>query len=206
MKLTSLFKKKDKEETKNQVEDFAYLLRIYFQSILAERLGISNLAILPDLRLFKQTLHIATENNRIGKAEGRKCKKILMQEYGLPDSFFKTIDLSVKRNARNSSQMQEYLFRFQNFTQNMLTIITTKLNWKLRIPSTFKNTLHTVIQQGVHDLYTKEKIKDQSLLHSIIELRHQAEKLCFDEEWSTNYIFNVVYLAKKSPKPKEDNE
>ena len=42
------------------MEDYMALVRVYFQATLASRLGITNLAMLPDLRTFKSTLHVPT--------------------------------------------------------------------------------------------------------------------------------------------------
>ncbi|EJX07125.1 hypothetical protein EVA_04764, partial [gut metagenome] len=51
------------------VEDFMTLIRVYYQAVMAANLGISNLAALPDLRVFKQTLHVQTVNNKLGLGE-----------------------------------------------------------------------------------------------------------------------------------------
>ena len=56
---------------------------------MAVNLGISNLNILPDMALFKRMLKIPTQNNKLGVAEKSRVRKVLMQDYGLPESFFK---------------------------------------------------------------------------------------------------------------------
>ena len=49
--LSKLFGKKDTTQSKTGgMEDFMTLVRVYFQAVLATRLGINNLAVLPDLR------------------------------------------------------------------------------------------------------------------------------------------------------------
>ena len=54
--ISKLFGKKENEEKKaGGMEDFMTLIRVYFQAAIAENVGISNLAMLPDLRLFKTT-------------------------------------------------------------------------------------------------------------------------------------------------------
>ena len=72
---SKLFGKKDNEEKTGGMEDFMTLIRVYFQAAIAESAGITNLAALPDLRMFKSTLHVATERNKLGVAERRQCKK-----------------------------------------------------------------------------------------------------------------------------------
>ena len=57
------------------MEDFMMLIRVYYQAVMAANLGISNLAALPDLRVFKQTLHVQTVNNKLGLGEKNKCRK-----------------------------------------------------------------------------------------------------------------------------------
>ena len=54
------------------VEDFMMLIRVYYQAVMAANLGISNLAALPDLRVFKQTLHVQTVNSKLGIGEKNK--------------------------------------------------------------------------------------------------------------------------------------
>ena len=77
------------------MEDFMTLIRVYYQSVMAANLGINNLAVLPDLRIFKQTLHVPTVNNKLGIGEKNRCKKMLVELYGMQDFFFKEIDLSL---------------------------------------------------------------------------------------------------------------
>ena len=48
------------------MEDFMTLIRVYFQAVMAADLHITNLAALPDLRVFKQTLKVPTVSNRLG--------------------------------------------------------------------------------------------------------------------------------------------
>ena len=74
------------------MEDFMTLIRVYYQSVMAAQLGISNINFLPDMAVFKRTLKIPTQNNKLGIAERSKCKKMLSDIYGLNDVFFKEID------------------------------------------------------------------------------------------------------------------
>ena len=54
--LSKLFGKKEETTKIGGMEDFMTLIRVYFQAVMAADLHISNLAALPDLRVFKQTL------------------------------------------------------------------------------------------------------------------------------------------------------
>ena len=81
-----LFKKKeDKIENLGGMEDFMTLIRVYFQSVLASNLGISNLAALPDMMAFKRSLHVATVNNKLGVGEKKACSKLLQDLYGISE-------------------------------------------------------------------------------------------------------------------------
>ena len=67
------------EEKVGGMEDYMTLVKVYFQASLASRLGITNLAMLPDLRVFKTTLHVPTVNNKLGIGERNRCKKMMKE-------------------------------------------------------------------------------------------------------------------------------
>lgn len=115
MGILNIFGKKSVAEQGWRVggmEDFMTLIRVYYQAVMAANLGINNLAALPDLRLFKQTLHVPTVNNKLGLGEKNRCKKLLSEIYGISDNFFKEIDMSIKRNCKNLNSVQPYFFCF----------------------------------------------------------------------------------------------
>ena len=71
MGIFTLFKKKQQEEAEDVVrvggmEDFMTLIRVYYQAVMAAQLGISNINFLPDMAVFKRTLKIPTQNNKLG--------------------------------------------------------------------------------------------------------------------------------------------
>ena len=49
---SKLFSRKDEDKKVGGMEDYMTLVRVYFQAALASQLGITNLAMLPDLRVF----------------------------------------------------------------------------------------------------------------------------------------------------------
>ena len=103
MGLFGLFKKKSDETKVGNVEDFISLTRVYFQSVIATNLGITNIRFLPDVANFKRLFKVPTQNGKLGLAEKSASRKMLMQDYGLNENFFKEIDASVKRNCRTYS-------------------------------------------------------------------------------------------------------
>lgn len=206
MGLFDIFKRnKAKDGCVGGMEDFMTLIRVYYQATIAAQLGISNLSMLPDLRTFKQTLHVATVNNRLGQGEKAKCKKMLMEMYGLSDGFFKEIDQSVKANCRNLQQLQPFFVRFQGFSQDLLTHVTSDQQWRLRLPRFFKGTLRDVVAKSVHDLFTKPVYSDAALQKSAVGIRRYNQQLGYSAEWMTEYVFHIVLLAKKEPRAKADD-
>src|SRR5574344_2766487 len=99
MEFLNIFKKKKKENV-GGMEDFMTLIRVYFQSVLAANLGISNLAALPDMAAFKRSLHVATVNNKLGVGEKKACQKMLKDLYGISDKFFKEMDKSISKSCK----------------------------------------------------------------------------------------------------------
>ena len=92
MGLFNFFKKKEKADRVGGMEDFMTLIRVYYQSVIAANVGITNIGMLPDLATFKRTLKVPTQNNKLGVAERSRCKKMLEQIYKLDELFFKEID------------------------------------------------------------------------------------------------------------------
>ena len=77
--LSNLFGNRNKVGKIGGMEDYMTLVRVYFQASLAANLGITNLAMLPDLRMFKSTLHVPTQNNKLGVGEKAQCRKMLKE-------------------------------------------------------------------------------------------------------------------------------
>lgn len=67
--INKLFHKSNQEGKVGGMEDFMTLIRVYFQAAIASNAGISNLAMFPDLRIFKTTMHVPTLNNKLGLGE-----------------------------------------------------------------------------------------------------------------------------------------
>ncbi|MBR2416511.1 MAG: hypothetical protein IKB11_07125 [Bacteroidaceae bacterium] len=198
------FKKKDNEQRIGGMEDFMTLIRVYYQSVLAANLGITNIGMLPDLATFKRTLKVATQNNKLGVAERSRCKKMLEQIYGLDDSFFKEIDLSIKKNCKRINDVQPYLYTFQGFNNDLMMLVGNLMQWKFRIPSIFHKLLKGMTEKIVNDILTKNNWKDEATFRTVYAVRQYKEKLGYSEEWIKNYVFRIITLAKKEPRPNSD--
>ena len=192
-----IFGKKN-EEKRGGMEDYMTLIRVYFQAAIAETAGITNLAALPDLRMFKSTLKVPTVNNKLGIGEKRQCRKMMSEIYGTEESFFKEIDQSVKKNCRKLQDVQVYLVQFQNFSQNLM-------KFKLRLPSFMKKALYTVTEKNINDIFHKNDFSDPGVLKTVAAVRNYNRRLGFSEKWVTDFVYQVVMLAKKEPKPKDQS-
>ena len=186
------------------MEDFMTLIRVYYQAVMAAQLGISNINFLPDLAVFKRTLKVPTQNNKLGIAERTRCRKMLMDIYGLPETFFKEIDGSIKRNCRNVNDIKNYLFMFQGFSQDLMMVIGNLMQWKFRMPAIFKKALRSMTEKTVHDVCTKTEWKADDVHKTAAAVRQYKERLGFSEQWMSEYVYNIVLLAKKEPKHKDE--
>lgn len=203
--ISKLFGKKEEETHRvGGMEDFMTLIRVYFQAAMAADLGITNLAMLPDLRVFKTTLHVPTANNRLGVGEKARCRKMLKEIYSMDDSFFKEIDQSLRKNCRKIQDVQTYMFQFQGFTQDLMMLMGNLMKFKLRMPGFFKKALYTMTEKTVNDIFTKNDFKDPGAIKAVVAIREYDRRLGFSQKWVTDFVYKVVMLAKKEPKPKDD--
>ena len=62
-----LFNKNSEEVSSRNVEDFVSLTRVYFQSVIAANLGITNIRFVPDVANFKRLFKIPTQGGRLDK-------------------------------------------------------------------------------------------------------------------------------------------
>ena len=204
----NLFKKNDESTTKvvGNVEDFVSLTRVYFQSVIAVNLGITNIRFIPDVAQFKRLFKIPTQGGKLGLAEKSAAKKMLIQDYVISEGFFKEIDNSVKKNCRNQNDVQSYLFMYQGFSTDLMMLMGNLMQWKFRVPSFFKGALRSMTAKTVHDVCTKTVWKADDVHKTAMAVKQYKERLGYSEEWMTEYVYNVVMLAKKEPKPKKDQE
>lgn len=187
------------------MEDFMTLVRVYFQASLATTLGITNLAMLPDLRTFKTTLRVPTQNNKLGVGEKSQCKKMMKNLYGMDDSFFKEIDQSIRKNCHKLQDVNTYLIQFQGFTQDIMMLMGNLMKFKLRIPSFFKKAIYTMTEKQVNDLFVKNDYTDPGVMKAVLAVRQYNGRLGFSQKWITDFVYRVVMLAKKEPKPSDED-
>lgn len=202
---SKLFGKKESEVKVGGMEDFMTLIRVYFEASLAVNLGINNLGMLPDLRTFKTTLRVPTLNNKLGLGEKNQCRKMMREMYGLGDDFFKEIDQSMRKNCRKIQDVQPYMVQFQGFSQDLMMLVGNLMKFKLRLPSFMKKAIYTMTEKTVFDLFTKNDYTDPGVIKAVMAIRQYNKRLGFSQKWITDFVYQVVMLAKKEPR-QADND
>jgi hypothetical protein len=200
-----IFGKKDTQKV-GGMEDFMTLIRVYFQAAMAADLGITNLAALPDLRVFKATLKVPTVNNKLGVGERSRCKNMLKSMYGMDDDFFKEIDGSLRKRCKKVQDAQTYLLQFQGFTQDIMMLTGNLMKFKLRLPGFMKKALYTMTEKTVNDIFNKNDFSDASVMKTVVAVREYNRRLGFSQKWITDFVYKVVMLAKKEPRPSGDEK
>lgn len=207
----SLFSKLLKKEAgandkvAGNVEDFVSLTRVYFQAVIAVNLGITNINFVPDVANFKRMFKISTQGGKLGLAEKSRARKMLMQDYGLSEEFFKEIDASIKKNCKTQNDVQSYLFMYQGFSNDLMMLMGNLMQWKFRVPSFFKKLLRGMTEKTIHDVCTKKVWKADEVHKTATAVRQYKERLGYSEKWMTEYVYNIVLLAKKEPKNKKED-
>ncbi|MBP3844379.1 MAG: hypothetical protein IJ540_01625 [Prevotella sp.] len=187
----------DEQQKAGGMEDFMTLIRVYFQAVMASDLGITNLAALPDLRVFKATLHVPTQNNKLGLAEKSRCKKMLKDIYGMSDDFTKEIEASIRKRCKKPQDIQTYMIQFSAFSQDLMMLTGNLMKFKLRVPSFFKSAIYTMTEKTVNDIFNKNDFSDAGVMKTVVAIRQYDQKLGFSQQWVTDFVYRVVMLAKK---------
>lgn len=202
--ITKLFKKESTDQTasssKGSVEEFVSLIRVYYQASMAISLGITNMNMLPDMTLFKRMLKIPTQNNKLGVAERARVRKVLKQDYGLSEKFFKEMDVSVKKVCRTPNDIKTYFIMFQGFSQDLFTLMSNLMQWKFRFSMLFKKMLYSTTQKTVHDILTKSEWKDVAVQKTAWNIRKYSQSLGYSEQWITDFVYNIVLMAREDSK------
>lgn len=204
--IARLFNKNKEQASAKGVEDFISLTRVYFQSVIAVNLGITNIRFIPDVANFKRLFKIPTQGGRLGLAEKSASRKMLINDYGISEDFFKEIDTSVKKHCRTQNDVQSYLFMYQGFSNDLIMLMGNLMQWKFRIPSVFKGALRTMIQKTMHDVCTKTVWKKDDVHKTAMAVRQYKERLGYSEAWMSEYVYNIIMLTKKEPRHKQEEE
>ncbi len=202
---SKLFGKKAEETKVGGMEDYMTLVRVYFQAALAAQLNITNLAMLPDLRMFKTTLHVPTVNNKLGVGEKAHVRKMMKNIYSTDEDFFKEVDQSIRKNCRKMQDVNVYLVQFQTFTQDLMMLMGNLMKFKLRLPGFMKKALYGMTEKTVADIFNKNDFSDASVVKTVMQLRQLDKRLGFSQKWVTDFSYQVLMLAKKEPRPSDED-
>ena len=192
---SKIFKGNNEEQEKvGGMNDYMTLVRVYFQAALAARLGITNLTMLPDL-----------VNNKLGVGERNSVKKTMKNLYGTNDLFFDEVDASIKKNCKKIQDAQSYLYQFQAYTQDLMMLIGNLMKFKLRVPGFFKKIIYTMTEKTINDIYNKNDYTDPGVIKAVMSVRQLSQRLGFSRQWATEFVYQIVLLAKKEPKQNADD-
>ena len=79
------------------------------------------------------------------------------------------------------------------------------MQWKFRLPSIFKKQLYTMTMKTVSEIMTSNSWKDAGVAKSVNNVRRCQAYLGFSQNWITEYVYNIVMLAKKEPQQADDD-
>lgn len=129
-----------------------------------------------------------------------------MQDYGISESFFKEIDASVKKQLPYTERCTSLSFHVSGILQRP-DDVNGQLD-AMEIPYAFhlqrRITQHD--RKTVHEVCTKTVWKKDDVHKTAMTVRQYKERLGYSEQWMTEYVYNIVMLAKKEPKKKGDEQ
>jgi hypothetical protein len=131
---------------------------------------------------------------------------MLKSMYGMDDDFFKEIDASLRKRCKKIQDAQTYMLQFQGFTQDIMMLTGNLMKFKLRLPGFMKKAIYTMTEKTVNDIFNKNDFTDPAVLKSVVAVREYNRRLGFSQKWITDFVYKVVMLAKKEPKPAQDEK
>ena len=124
--------------------------------------------------------------------------------YNTDDEFFKEIENSLKKNCKRMQDVQPYLIQFQAFSQDLMMLTGNLMKFKLRLPSFFKSAIFSMTEKTVNNIFHKNDYKDPAVVKAVLGVRQYNGKLGFSQKWITDFVYQVVMLAKKEPRKNEE--
>lgn len=202
---SNLFGKKsnneaERDDVQSNVEEFVSLIRIYYQASIVTHVGITNLNMVPEFAMYKRMMRIPTVGGKMGVAEKSHVKKSMMLDYGIDESFFKEIDASIRKNCKGIRDIQNYFFAFGNFTNDLMTYLSTEMQWKLQAAMIFKKFIRPTINSAINKLLTKPSLKDAASFKAATNIRLAKETLGYSEKWMSEFVYQVILMSRKDAK------
>ena len=200
---SKLFGKKQEENAEGSVrvggmEDFMTLIRVYYQAVMASQLGISNINLLPDMAVFKRTLKVPTQNNKLGIAEKSRCRKMLMDIYGLSEGFFQRNRCFGKETLQDGERREELFLHVSGLQPRPDDGGRQPDAMEIPYAGLYEeNVAQSMTDKTIHDILTKTTWKDDSIRKTCANIRQYQHALSYSEAWMSEYVYNIVALAKK---------
>jgi len=60
--------------------------------------------------------------------------------------------------------------------------------------------LRNLTEKSVRDIFTKNSWSDASVQKAVMNVRSYQAQLGYSQAWMTEFVYNVLMLAKKEPK------
>jgi hypothetical protein len=95
-----------------------------------------------------------------------------------------------------------YFFQFQRFNESLMMAVSNEMKVTMRIP--FKKLLYTQTEVAINNILTKNNWKDESMFKTVAAVRQLQTSLGYSGQWMTDFVFNIIRLAKKEPKKKSE--
>jgi hypothetical protein len=80
------------------------------------------------------------------------------------------------------------------------------MKFSLRLPSFMKKALYTMTEKTVSDIFIENDFSDASVMKTVVSVREYNRRLGFSQKWITDFVYKVVMLAKKEPRPSGDDK
>ena len=80
------------------------------------------------------------------------------------------------------------------------------MKFKLRVPSFFKKAIYSMTEKNINDIFNKNDFTDAGVMKTVLAIRQYNKRLNFSEKWVTDFVYKIVMLAKKEPRPKTEEK
>lgn len=192
--------KSKKEIAQENVETFMSLISTYNQAFVVLQFGITNLKMVPEFATFKRMMKIPTTGGKLGLSEKTYIKKMMGTEYGMPETFFKEIDSSIRRNCKNVQHVQSYFFAFGNFSNDLLNHLYSENQVKLQSAMLMKKSMRSTIASLIDKTMTKTNWKSSETANAVNKLKATAATLGFSNDWMTEFVYQILKQSGKKKK------
>jgi hypothetical protein len=80
------------------------------------------------------------------------------------------------------------------------------MKWKFRLPGFLKGAMLNLTKKTVHEILNKNNWNKEDVRKACMSIRLYQQRLGYSEQWMTEYVYNIIMLAKKEPKPTDAKE